>query len=126
MTIGAQHGDTPCTMSPLCPKFDEYVLTTQHDGQYWWCFASGAPNSRKADTVHLNRTRGKTEEEAKLAMSEEYKGQRPRPKPPRQPWRDSVMQTFRVDPLIDEFGNPMYWVGRRQPVPVRAIPTAGQ
>jgi len=55
-----------------------------------------------------------------------FLGQHPRPKPPRQPWRDSVMQTFGVDPLIDEFGNPMHWVGRRQPVPVRAIPTAGR
>ncbi len=73
MTIGAPHGDTPCTKSPLFPKFDEYVLTTQRDGEYWWCFASGAPNSRKADTVHLNNTHGKTEEEAKLAMAEAYK-----------------------------------------------------
>jgi hypothetical protein len=55
-----------------------------------------------------------------------FLGQHPRPKPPRQPWRDLVMQTFGVDPLIDEFGNPMHWVGRRQPVPVRAIPTAGR
>jgi hypothetical protein len=44
-------------------------------------------------------------------------GQHPPPKPPRQPWRDSLKQHFGVDPLIDEFGNPMHWVGRRQPVP---------
>jgi Putative transposase len=53
-------------------------------------------------------------------------GQHPRPKPPRQPWRDSIKQHFGVDPLIDEFGNPMHWVGRRQPVLVSAHPTAGQ
>jgi hypothetical protein len=45
-------------------------------------------------------------------------GQHPRPKPPRQPWADSLKQHFGVDPLIDEFGNPMHWVGRRQPVPI--------
>ena len=53
-------------------------------------------------------------------------GQQPRPKPPRQRWNDSLKQRFGVDPLIDEFGNPMHWVGRRQPVPVRAGPTAGR
>jgi len=55
-----------------------------------------------------------------------FLGQHPRPKPPRQPCRDSVMQTFGVDPLIDEFGDPMHWVGRREPVPVRARPIAGR
>jgi Putative transposase/Transposase zinc-binding domain len=49
-----------------------------------------------------------------------------RPKPPRQGWADSLKQHFGVDPLIDEFGNPMQWVGRRQPVPVRALPRVGQ
>jgi hypothetical protein len=42
-------------------------------------------------------------------------GQHPRPKPPRQRWADSLKRHFGVDPLIDEFGNPMHWVGRRQP-----------
>src|SRR5664280_1560737 len=50
----------------------------------------------------------------------------PRPKPPRQGWADSLKQHFGVDPLIDEFGNPMQWVGRRQPVPVSALPRAGK
>jgi len=53
-------------------------------------------------------------------------GQHPRPRPLRQPWADSLRQHFGVDPLIDESGNPMHWVGRRQPVPVRALPTAGR
>ena len=56
----------------------------------------------------------------------ELLGQHPRPKPPRQGWADSLKQHFGVDPLVDEFGNPMHWVGRRQPVPVRALPTAGR
>ena len=51
--------------------------------------------------------------------------QHPRPKPPRQRWRDSLKQHFGIDPLIDEFGNPMHWVGRRQPVPIRALPMHG-
>jgi hypothetical protein len=53
-------------------------------------------------------------------------GQHPRPKPPRQSWRNSLKQHFGVDPLIDEFGNPMHWIGRRQPVPIRALPTVGR
>ena len=53
-------------------------------------------------------------------------GQAPRPKPPRQRWADSLWENFRVNPLIDEFGNPMHWVGRRQPVSVRARLTAGR
>jgi hypothetical protein len=52
--------------------------------------------------------------------------QHQRPKPRRQRWRDSLIQHFKVDPLIDEFGNLMEWVGYRQPVPVRALSTAGQ
>ena len=53
-------------------------------------------------------------------------GQRSRPKPPRRGWVDSLKQRFGVDPLIDEFGHPMQWVGRRQPLTVRALPRAGQ
>jgi cytochrome P450 len=49
-----------------------------------------------------------------------FLGQPPRPKPQRQRWADSLKQHFGVDPLIDKFGNPMHWVGRRQPVPTRA------
>jgi hypothetical protein len=33
-----------------------------------------------------------------------FLGQRPRGKPQRQRWTDSLKQHFRVDPLIDEFG----------------------
>jgi hypothetical protein len=45
-------------------------------------------------------------------------GQRPLPKPPRQRWADSLKKHFGVDPLIDQFGNRMQWVGHRPPVPV--------
>jgi hypothetical protein len=45
-------------------------------------------------------------------------GQRPRPRPPRQRWADSIKKHFGVDPLIDVFGHRMQWVGHRQPVPV--------
>jgi len=41
-------------------------------------------------------------------------GQHRRPKPPRKPWNASLKADFGVDPLIDEFGNRMQWVGRRQ------------
>jgi hypothetical protein len=53
-------------------------------------------------------------------------GQHPRPKPPRQRWADSLWENFRINPLIDEFGKPIHWVGRRQPVPVTARLTAGR
>jgi hypothetical protein len=55
-----------------------------------------------------------------------FLGQRPRPKHQRQRWTDSLKQHFGVDPLIDEFGNPMHWVGRREPVPARARRTDGR
>jgi Putative transposase/Transposase zinc-binding domain len=44
-------------------------------------------------------------------------GQRPRPRPPRQPWADSLIKHFGVDPLIDASGNRMRWVGYRSAVP---------
>jgi hypothetical protein len=44
-------------------------------------------------------------------------GQRQRLRPRRQLWADSLMKHFGVDPLIDEFGNRMHWVGHRQPAP---------
>jgi Putative transposase/Transposase zinc-binding domain len=43
-------------------------------------------------------------------------GQHPNPKSPRQRWATSLKKHFGVDPLIDEFGNRMHWIGRRQPV----------
>jgi hypothetical protein len=44
-------------------------------------------------------------------------GQRARPKPPRQLWADSLRKRFGVDPLIDEFGHRLKWVGHRPPAP---------
>ena len=43
-------------------------------------------------------------------------GQQPRPKPPREPWNVSVKRCFGKDPLIDDLGNQMKWVGRLKPV----------
>jgi Putative transposase/Transposase zinc-binding domain len=51
-------------------------------------------------------------------------GQRPRPKPRRQGWADSLKKRFGVDPLVDEFGDRMLWVGRRKPRRRIAEPTA--
>ncbi len=58
-TIGAPRGDTPCTKSPKFPKFEDFVLTTHHDGNRWFCYASSA------NSVDLASTSGKTEEEAR-------------------------------------------------------------
>jgi hypothetical protein len=43
-------------------------------------------------------------------------GQQPRPKPQRPRWAEEMKKRFGVDPLVDEFGNPMRWIGRVQPV----------
>jgi hypothetical protein len=43
-------------------------------------------------------------------------GQQPRPKPRRPRWAEEIKKRFGVDLLKDEFGNPMRWVGRVQPV----------
>ena len=43
-------------------------------------------------------------------------GQKPRPRPRRQPWADSLKKDFGVDPLVDEFGNRLHWLGRSKPV----------
>jgi Putative transposase/Transposase zinc-binding domain len=37
-------------------------------------------------------------------------GQKPRPKPKRLNWRESIVREFGVDPLIDSRGNQMHWV----------------
>jgi len=43
-------------------------------------------------------------------------GQLQRPKPRRPRWAEERKKRFGVDPLMDESGNPMRWVGRVQPV----------
>jgi hypothetical protein len=43
-------------------------------------------------------------------------GQVPRPKPRRPRWAHEIKKRFGVDPLMDDFGNPMHWVGRLRPV----------
>ncbi len=34
MTVGAPHGDAPCTKDPKFPRFDDYVLNAGIDGKY--------------------------------------------------------------------------------------------
>jgi hypothetical protein len=53
-------------------------------------------------------------------------GQQPRPKPRRPRWADSVKKNFGFDPLIDEFGNRMHWVGRLRPADTKAKPAAAE
>jgi hypothetical protein len=43
-------------------------------------------------------------------------GQLPLPRPPRQLWAHSLRKRFGVDPLIDEFGHRLKWVGHRQAI----------
>lgn len=42
--------------------------------------------------------------------------QKQRPHPRRLAWRWLRRKTFGIDPLLDSFGQPMHWVGRREPV----------
>src|SRR6266702_8781100 len=42
--------------------------------------------------------------------------QKQRPHPRRLGWRWLRRRTFGIDPLLDGFGQPMHWVGRREPV----------
>jgi hypothetical protein len=72
MTVGAPYGDVPCTQSATFPKLEDYVLTTQHDGEKWWCFAHAAQAPSTANSVILFQTWGRTEEEAKEAMRKQY------------------------------------------------------
>jgi hypothetical protein len=51
-------------------------------------------------------------------------GQQPRPKPRRPRWAESIKKRFGNDPLMDEFGNRMHWVGRLQPVAIETKPPA--
>ncbi len=43
-------------------------------------------------------------------------GQKKRPRPQRLSWANSLYKYFGVDPLIDSLDQPMYWVGRLNPV----------
>lgn len=72
MTVGAPHGDAPCTKDPKFPRFEGYVLTTKCEGDHWWCFANAAKAHSPASAVQLFRTHGRTEEEAKEAMRKQY------------------------------------------------------
>jgi hypothetical protein len=51
-------------------------------------------------------------------------GQVQLPKPPRERWADLQKRSFGVDPLIDEFGNRLHWVGRRKPFAIESHETA--
>ena len=42
--------------------------------------------------------------------------QKQRPHPRRVSWRWLRRKTFGIDPLLDSFGQPMHWVGRRESV----------
>jgi hypothetical protein len=72
MTVGAPNGDTPCTKSPEFPKFEDFILITKQDENGWWCYASATPRSKYAGTIVLSNAHGRTEEEAKKAVRQQY------------------------------------------------------
>jgi Putative transposase/Transposase zinc-binding domain len=49
--------------------------------------------------------------------------QKPRPRPNRISWRDSIIQNFGRDPLIDQFGQRMVWIGKLRPVRANLLRT---
>jgi hypothetical protein len=50
--------------------------------------------------------------------------QESRPKPRRPRWAESIKNRFGNDPLMDEIGNRMHWVGRLKPVASDTKPPA--
>ncbi|MFC6647270.1 hypothetical protein ACFQBQ_17170 [Granulicella cerasi] len=68
MTIGAPHGDAPCTKDPKFPKFVDYVLDAGIDGDVWRCYATAARAQSPASLVQLYPTYGQTEDEARESM----------------------------------------------------------
>jgi hypothetical protein len=56
MTVGAPHGDAPCTKDPKFPRFDDYVLDAGLDGEVWCCYASAANALSPAGVVRLDPT----------------------------------------------------------------------
>jgi len=99
--------ETRCTPAEFVAMLSPHVLDRyQHSMRY---FGLLAPRTKRLTSA------------AVFALL----GQHPRPKPSRQRWADLLKRQFGADPLIDEFGKPMHWVGRRQPIPIRALPAAG-
>jgi Putative transposase len=91
--------ESRCTPAEFVAMLSQHVLDRyQHSMRY---FGFLAPRTKKQTSA------------AVFALLAE----RARPKPPRQRWVDSLKKHFGVDPLIDEFGHRMKWVGHRQPVP---------
>jgi hypothetical protein len=71
-TVGAPFGNIPCTMDPKFPKLDDYVLTTNQEGDTWFCFARPANPEAPASLVMLMQTGGSTEQEAMAEMRKRY------------------------------------------------------
>jgi hypothetical protein len=72
MTVGAPHGDAPCTKDPRFPRFDDYFLDVGPDGEVWCCYATGKRGKSPASIVRLDPTYGQTEDEAREAMRKQY------------------------------------------------------
>lgn len=74
---GVRRGWTlrPCPSDPRFPKFEEYELVVRKDGDgTWWCHAVGRTPGARA--VPLEAGRSKSEEEAKLIVSQSYQAVR--------------------------------------------------
>lgn len=65
--------ERPCPHDPDLPKFEEYDLNTKYDEKrnIWFCFPN--PKTKNARKFALDNRFGKTEDEAKQRVLDEYK-----------------------------------------------------
>lgn len=92
--------ESRCTPSEFVDMLSQHILDRyQHSMRY---FGFLAPRTKRQTSAAL------------FALL----GQPARPRPPRQAWADSLKKHFGVDPLIDEFGHRMKWVGHRAPATI--------
>ena len=72
MTVGAPHGDAPCTKDPKFPRFEDYSLDVEREGDVWRCYARAANGQSLASVVWLEPTYAETEDEVRNAMRKRY------------------------------------------------------
>jgi Putative transposase len=92
-----------CTLTEFVGMLSEHVQDRyQHSMRYYGLLA---PRTKKLTSAAL------------FALL----GQNQLPKPPRERWAASLKKHFGIDPLLDEFGDRMRWVGRRKPSTLREV-----
>ena len=92
--------DSRCTPSEFVAMLSQHILDRyQHSMRY---FGFLAPRTKRQTSAVV------------FALLDQH----PAPRPPRQLWADSLKKHFGIDPLIDEFGHRLKWVGHRHTVSI--------